>query len=161
VHTSNRDKANGASATGMNSGDQPTLADIYRRYGGEVRAVLLKKLGSPEDADDLTQETFLKVETSGRLESLKNPRAYLLRIADNLVRDRLRRESKGLFNHRQDVTDIDFAHPSPSPEQAASDRAELEALAQCRVALQRDTDASNGNIVGFSNSPHRRVEPRG
>jgi len=122
-------------AIDMESDDHPTLAEIYRRHGDEVRAYLRRRLHSPEDAEDLAQEAFLRLERTGKLESLENPRAYLLRIADNLVRDRVRRDGLGVFDHDREVTDVDFAHPSPSPEQTASAREDLKALAYAVAGL--------------------------
>ncbi len=112
-----------------------TLDETYRRHGDEVRAYLRRRLDSPEDAEDLAQETFVRVQRSGRLEELENPRAYLLRTAENLLRDRFRRDSLGVFDTGREVTDDGFAHPAPSPESTASARQELEALAHAMAGL--------------------------
>ncbi len=112
-----------------------SLDEIYRRHGDEVRAYLRRRLDSPEDAEDLAQEAFLRVQRSGRLDELENPRAYLLRTAENLLRDRFRRDSLGVFDTGREVTDDGFAHPAPSPESTASARQELEALAHAMAGL--------------------------
>ena len=112
-----------------------SLDEVHRRYGEEVRGYLRRRLDSPEDAEDLAQETFLRVARSGRLEELENPRAYLLRTAKNLLRDRFRRDSLGVFNTEREVTDDGFAHPSASPERIAGARQELEVLAHAMTGL--------------------------
>jgi len=111
-----------------------SLDETYRRHGDEVRAYLRRRLDSPEDAEDLAQEAFLRLQRSGRLDQLDNPRAYLLRTAENLLRDRFRRDSLGVIDTSREVTD-DFAHPAPSPERSASARQELEALARAVAGL--------------------------
>ena len=56
----------------------PWLADVLRRrYGGEL-------------AEDVTQDTFVRLATAALEERLRHPRAFLLRIAENLARNRLR-----------------------------------------------------------------------
>lgn len=112
-----------------------SLDEAYRRHGDEVRAYLRRRLDSPEDAEDLAQEAFLRVQRSGKLEELDNPRAYLMRTAENLLRDRFRRDSLGVFDTGREVTDDEFAHPAPSPESTASARQELEALAHAMAGL--------------------------
>ena len=112
-----------------------SLADAYHRYGDEVRAYLQSRLGSCEDAEDLAQEAFFRVHRSGKIEEVENPRAYLLRTAENLLRDRFRRDSHGVFDNKLEVTDSNFAHRSPSPERVASAREELDALARVVVTL--------------------------
>jgi len=114
---------------------QLSLDEIYRRHGDEVRAYLRRRLDSPEDAEDLAQEAFLRVQRSGRMDELENPRAYLLRTAKNLLRDRFRRDSLGVFDTGREVTDDGFAHPAPSPERTASARQDLDALALAVAGL--------------------------
>jgi len=112
-----------------------SLVEAYRHHGGEVLAFLRRRLDSQEDAEDLTQEAFLRVHRLGKLDKIENPRAYLLRTAENLLRDRFRRDSLGVFDTKREVTDADFVHPTPSPERIASAREDLEALAHAMAAL--------------------------
>ncbi len=112
-----------------------SLDEVHHRYGEEVHAYLRRRLDSPEDAEDLAQEAFLRVARSGRVEELENPRAYLLRTAKNLLRDRFRRDSLAVFDTGREVTDEGFAHPAPSPERTAGARQELEALAHAMAGL--------------------------
>ena len=63
------------------------------------RAALLRFLaarcGDPAEAEDLLQELWLKIATAPT-GPIANGRAYLFRIANNLVLDRARRRRRGV-----------------------------------------------------------------
>jgi RNA polymerase sigma-70 factor (ECF subfamily) len=63
---------------------------LYRAEHEGVLRYLRKRVGS-DAASDLAQECFVRLLRSGALEGLDNPRAYLFRIARNLLIDRARR----------------------------------------------------------------------
>jgi len=75
---------------------------LYNQHQRAIRAHLARLLGSarpdrPDLLDDLTQDTFLRLwhalhERGLRLDPSQRTRAYLFRIATNLVRDLVRRE---------------------------------------------------------------------
>ena len=70
---------------------------IAERYRASIYRYILRLVRDPERADDLTQETFLRVHR--RLGDLKDPaalEAWLYRIATNLCYDRFRQRE-----HRQ------------------------------------------------------------
>lgn len=64
---------------------------VAERYRASIYRYILRLVGDPHRADDLTQETFLRVH--GRLADLKDRaalEAWLYRIATNLCYDRFR-----------------------------------------------------------------------
>lgn len=64
---------------------------VAERYRASIYRYILRLVRDPERADDLTQETFLRVHQ--RLEGLKDAgalEAWLYRIATNICYDRLR-----------------------------------------------------------------------
>jgi len=66
--------------------------EIYDPYYAKVRKFILALVKDPWTADDLIQETFLKVQQS--LETLKDPTklsSWIYRIAYNLCQDHFRR----------------------------------------------------------------------
>lgn len=82
----------------MTPADVPSdaqLAAIYREYSGQIHTYAYHLLGSPEDADDITQEVFIRAYA--RLTQLREQtsmRSWLYRIATNLCMDQLRRRSR-------------------------------------------------------------------
>ena len=78
---------------GYNSIAQPQpLHALYADHHGWLQAWLRKKLGCAFTAQDLTQDTFLRLMVRPReLDASRNPRAYLTTIAKGLVVDHWRR----------------------------------------------------------------------
>lgn len=68
------------------------LAGLYRAHWGGLRNFILKLVRNGEDADDLAQEVFLRVSALSSLTNIEHPRAFLHRVALNLVSDRWRSE---------------------------------------------------------------------
>ena len=71
-----------------------SITSIYEQYHPRIYGYILKLVGHPNEAEDLTQETFLRVIR--QLPSLQNPdaiSAWLYRIATNLCYDRFRQDS--------------------------------------------------------------------
>jgi len=72
--------------------DEAALAELYDRHSRLAYSVIMRILGSPSDAEDVLQETFVRVwsraETYDAL--MGTPAAWLTRIARNRAIDRLR-----------------------------------------------------------------------
>jgi len=68
----------------------PLYAAAFRRYRVALNRYLKCRVKRPEDIEDLTQEIFeLFVRKKGRPEVVRNPLAYLFRIAFHVVGDTL------------------------------------------------------------------------
>lgn len=71
------------------------LAAIFREFSGQIHTYAFHLLGNQEDADDVTQEVFIRAYA--RLTQLREQasmRSWLYRIATNLCMDHLRRRSR-------------------------------------------------------------------
>ena len=78
-----------ARVTTMN---EAAFRHLYHRTARSLRAYLIRSCGNLATADDLLQETYLRMLRSGFAgESDDHRRNYLFRIASNLVRDHFRR----------------------------------------------------------------------
>jgi RNA polymerase sigma-70 factor (ECF subfamily) len=79
-------------AQGRRPVEESEFLALYRETAPALRGYLLRCARDPSVADDLTQEAFLRFLRSGFWHpGLAERRAYLYRIATNLVRDRHRR----------------------------------------------------------------------
>ena len=73
-------------------GDEEAFAVLVRRWEDQVFAFLLHMLGNREEAEDLAQDTFLRLyDRADRYRSEGLFRSWLFRIAGNLARSALRR----------------------------------------------------------------------
>ena len=76
------------------SGDETALTALIDRYAARVHAYLLRHGNSREDADDLLQETWVRVARSARsFDTARRFRSWIYGIATNLARDLLDRKS--------------------------------------------------------------------
>ncbi len=76
-------------------GDADAFAALVRRYEKPLYGYLRRMLGDRADAEDVFQETFLRVhQHAGRYRHGAPFRPWLYKIATNLCRDRLRRRRR-------------------------------------------------------------------
>lgn len=99
------------------------LEACIRAYGKDIYSFCRQLTGSRQEADDLYQDTFLKiVEIYGRLDFEMNPKGYLLSVSVNLWRNRKRK-----FAIRQRITGPEISMDDtvlelPSSEQSVEDQ---------------------------------------
>jgi len=105
------------------AGDEGAFRLLVERWERPVFAFLARMVGSREEAQDLAQETFLRVYAGARrYRSRGTFRSWLFRVAGNLARSRLRRRKI-----IQWVTFDSAAHERPAagdPPDRAVERAE-------------------------------------
>ncbi len=77
------------------AGDQAAFAALFARYERRIYAFSYRMMGNPDDAFDLTQETFLKAfRALDKTDEELNVNAWLHRIASNACMDVLRRRQR-------------------------------------------------------------------
>src|SRR5690606_28395707 len=92
------------------AGSEAAMREIYARYSGLVHGLALKMLGDERDAEEVTQDTFLKAWRSiGAFDSDRSSiRGWLCIIARSKSLDRLRRRR---VRPDQDRARVVSAHP--------------------------------------------------
>jgi RNA polymerase sigma-70 factor (ECF subfamily) len=87
----------------------------YETYGGRLYSYLRFHLPSPDLAEDLTAEVFLRaVKAYERFNSSAgSPRAWLFRIAQNVLRDHLRQARRRQLVSIAGMRDLECEAPSP------------------------------------------------
>lgn len=85
------------------------------------------RLGCNELAEDLVQETFLRVMQQNSIEEITNLPGYLFRIAKNLVTDH-RRQSATRAKDRHEPLEESLMCPNATPETIAETGQSLEIL---------------------------------
>jgi RNA polymerase sigma-70 factor (ECF subfamily) len=68
-------------------------AEFTARYRRPLMSYFLRRARNRQDAEDLTQEVFLRIVRRDETVPLENAEVYLFRIAANLLRDRARRSA--------------------------------------------------------------------
>lgn len=72
---------------------QSLAGNFYREHHSWLNNWLRKKLGCGFDAADLAQDTFVKVVSHGKLDTVQEPRAFLTTIASRLIIDLIRKRN--------------------------------------------------------------------
>lgn len=67
--------------------NQRKLGRLFATHGDEVRTYIRSRVGSPELADDLLQQTFLRLLQRANWATVENPKAYLKTAARNVLAD--------------------------------------------------------------------------
>ncbi len=125
-------------------GDEEAFRLLVRRWEAPVFAFLERMLGSPEEAQDLAQETFLRIGRQARSYRPEGRfKSWLFRIAGNLARSRLRR--------RKILTWVRFEpgrHDRAERSEPADERLEREERRQAvRAALARLPERQRRAVV--------------
>ena len=120
----------------------PTWEQVVRDHSARVYRLAYRLSGNPQDAEDLTQETFVRVFRSLADFSPGTFEGWLHRITTNLFLDMVRRRQRIRFDALPEDTER-LPGTAPSPEQVYSDthldpqvQAALDALSpEFRVAV--------------------------
>jgi RNA polymerase sigma-70 factor (ECF subfamily) len=114
-------------------GDQSAWDTIVRTYWRKVFNVAYRFVGTYDEAEDLTQEIFLKVFRSlSTFDRRANFQTWLISVSRNLCIDRYRsgRRDREVFAREVDAATVQAASASPSPQARVETRD--------RVALLRE-----------------------
>ncbi len=98
----------------------PGFGEILARHQTMVFRTAWRMLGSAADAEDITQEVFLKLYATRSEQSA----AWLYRVTVNLCLDHIRKRKPAT-----DAALVALADPAPSPEQMATQAQRQQVLA--------------------------------
>ncbi len=102
------------------------MADYAREYGAVLKRYFLRRGASPDVAEDMVQDVYVRLAGRASRSEIKNPEAYLMQTASSVWADSLRK--KRSRNEKFHVEFEDSAH-SPegfSPEYVLESRDELK-----------------------------------
>jgi RNA polymerase sigma-70 factor (ECF subfamily) len=120
--------------------EQSGLAALYLQHRAELTRFLTARTGDAEEAEDVAQEMWLKLQASTP-GPVGNGRAYLYRVAQNIVLDRLRergRRSRREMAWRNEIVGPgggEPTDPAPDPEAVAAEREIVARIASAIAAL--------------------------
>lgn len=104
------------------------LASLYAEHRTALVRFLTARTGSVAEAEDVVQEVWLKIG-SAPSGPIANGRAYLYRVAQNLVLDRLRAGRRRAARER-DWAEVEQDHRTDGPEPRLEASAETDLIAR-------------------------------
>jgi RNA polymerase sigma-70 factor, ECF subfamily len=119
--------------TRRNAGVEEIIDSLVREHSRMVYRIAFAALGSHPDAEDATQETFLRVlRYSSRLARIEEPKAWLARIAWRVAVDRGRQRGR-----RRDLFSEDRAEPIENAVSADMPADEVALGAQFQTVVEQ------------------------
>lgn len=111
------------------------LSDSYREHERDLIRFLMRRLRCAFTARDLAQDIWLKLDAVEDVQAVRNPRAYLFRMAANLATDHLRIEGRRaeLLGEAQDLLYGDTEWRTPERDLIA--REQMGRVQQAIAAL--------------------------
>ncbi|MBL8754365.1 MAG: sigma-70 family RNA polymerase sigma factor [Planctomycetes bacterium] len=141
----------------IQAGDLGAFEQLVLRYQAMVHGLAMSMLRRPEDAEEATQDAFLKLfRARGTFDPSRNLEPWLLRIAGNACRDKLRRLKAAelpVVRGRDDLGDLLLDLPDARAAHGASRQLEDHSV---RGELEQLSDRVRGPLElkylrGFTN----------
>lgn len=110
---------------------RPAIDSLYLDHNHWLRNLLCRRLGCPHTAADLTQDVFVRLLGKPALPFMREPRAYLARVAHGLLVDHRRR--RALEQAWMETLAAMPEDAAPSPEEQTMI---VDALARIDALLQ-------------------------
>jgi len=106
---------------------------LYRQYHWALRTFLARRSLNREEVADIVQETYCRIHQAGNVDEIRNPKAFLFRVASNvwLNQRKLRRNEMERATH--DLESLQVASEDPGPYRSVMGEQEL---ALVRAALE-------------------------
>src|SRR5262245_43587117 len=121
----------------VQAGDLEAFEQLVERYQNMVFGLALSIVRSPEDAEEAAQDAFVKLfRARHQYDGTRELEPWLLRIAGNACRDRLRRRKAATLPLLDNVADI--AEGVADPRDSSPDRATVQQAV--RTELDRLSD---------------------
>jgi len=134
----------------MARGDSAALGELLNRYGGRIAALARRMLGPGGDADEIVQETFLRLWSRAAIWQPGRAKltTWLHRVAVNLAIDRLRRKGPAGPDQAPETADPD---PLPDARLASRDASILIDRALAALAPRQRLAITLCHYSEFSN----------
>ena len=136
--------------SGVAAGDREALAQLYRRTRTAVYGLALSYVKNAHDAQDVTQDTFVRVwDSAHQYKTQGSPMGWLLTVARNLALMKLR---QGARQEQLDEEEWD-AIPADSPAVTPEDRQIL----QTALASLADQERQVVMLHAVTGLKHREI----
>lgn len=110
------------------AGGEADLDYIIEEYSKGIYTLALRLTGNRHDADDLYQQTFLKIAEKGSLKKSQNIQAYLYTTTINIYRKNWRKRKKEVLAYDDSIFDTEDISDDPEAAMQNAERRKAVAL---------------------------------
>jgi len=104
------------------------MREIVARLSKPLLSYFARRTRRREDAEDLTQEVFVRLSRRSDLRDIQNLESFVFSTAANLLTDFYRKAPRRALERSLDESDLDIAALEPGPGKALEDRQQLNVL---------------------------------
>lgn len=108
--------------------EKDEITRLYRESFCDLVSYLLNRLSDRQEAQDLAQEAYLRLLRIDRNEIILQPRAYLYRIATNLVYEFRMKNNRGALGQAISNEEVDELVAADNPELVADRQAAMRKI---------------------------------
>lgn len=108
---------------------------LYRRYSKALSTFLVRQHVKPDEVAEIVQETYCRIQQVGNVETIRNPRAFLFRIAHNIRFNERQHRRHILERERLDIDSVELASEAPSAYRSFKGEQDLEIVRAAFEAL--------------------------
>ncbi len=123
----------------IRAADSDEITHCYRNFEAPLRAFLTRQTRCASDAEDLAQETFLRLlrmDDRGEIRSIK---AFLYKTATNLIRDRVRRTYTRMMRGAVSASEVELLDTATEPSKCVESMQTAALFAQTMASLRPNT----------------------
>jgi RNA polymerase sigma-70 factor (ECF subfamily) len=109
------------------------IGALAARFRAPLLRYFERRARTPEDAEELTQEVFIRLLRRPDVEAIDNIEGFVFITAANLLKDHYRSRARRRETHS--INGLDFASPAQNPAEEAEGREEIGVLLSAIGAL--------------------------
>lgn len=87
---------------------------LYRKYSEALSNFLSRQHLRPDEVADIVQETYCRVQQAGSVKTIRNPKAFLFRVASNIRFNERKLRRGSLESEQVDLENLDIPSDEPS-----------------------------------------------
>jgi RNA polymerase sigma-70 factor (ECF subfamily) len=133
VNATTKTALDGVPFTEDHKGEPLSVHNTVRRYHDSLISFLRQRLRTPEDANDVAQEAYIRMMQYQNSRQIRSPSSMLFRIAINVANDLGRSEQVRRVSDQCSLDTVELASEMPSAEREISGKQELALL---RAAIE-------------------------
>lgn len=99
---------------------------LYRKYREALSTFLARQRVRPDEVADIVQETYCRIQQAGDVDKIRNPRAFLFRVASNIRFNERKRRCSSVEQDLVSIETVEIPSDEPGPYRSFKGEQDLE-----------------------------------